>query len=106
MPETDSDMGTETARFQAFAARPDDDLPAPWQMRAPVSKIGILIAIVAVAAILALFLGVILGALSRARYPGRVISVTGTCTVRGGASSPARRRISSSPAVRPISTES
>jgi hypothetical protein len=71
MPETDSDMGAETARFQAFAARPDDDLPAPWQMRAPVSKIGILIAIVAVAAILALFLGVILSALSRARViPG------------------------------------
>ncbi|MGD0704154.1 MAG: hypothetical protein ABSA02_30255 [Trebonia sp.] len=62
MPETDSDMGAETARFQAFAARPDEDLPAPWQMRAPGSKIGILIAIVAVVAILAVILGVVLGA--------------------------------------------
>ena len=43
MPETDSDMGAETARFQAFAARREDDLPPPWQMRAPGAKIGILI---------------------------------------------------------------
>jgi hypothetical protein len=64
MPETDSDMGTETARFQAFATRRDDDLPPAWQMRAPVSKIGILIAVMIVAAILAIGLGVILGALS------------------------------------------
>jgi hypothetical protein len=63
MPETDSDMGSETARVQAFAARRDDDLPPPWQMRAPGSKIGILIAIVVVVAILAVILGVILGAL-------------------------------------------
>jgi hypothetical protein len=62
MPETDSDMGAETARFQAFAIRPDDDLPPPWQMRAPGSKIGILIAIVLVAALFAVILGVVLGA--------------------------------------------
>ena len=60
MPETDSDMGAETARFQAFAARRDDDLPPPWQMRAPGSKIGILIAIVVVVAILAVIFGVML----------------------------------------------
>jgi hypothetical protein len=62
MPETDSDTGAETARFQAFAARREDELPPPWKMRAPGSKIGILIAIVVVAAILAVILGVLLGA--------------------------------------------
>jgi hypothetical protein len=62
MPETDSDMGSETARFQAFAARREDDLPPPWQMRAPGSKIGILIAIVLVVALLAVTFGVVLGA--------------------------------------------
>lgn len=62
MPETDSDMGAETARFQAFAARRDEELPPPWQMRAPVSKIGVLIAVMAVAALLAIVLGVLLGA--------------------------------------------
>jgi hypothetical protein len=62
MPETDSDMGAETARFQAFAARREEELPPPWQMRAPGSKIGILSAIVVVAAILAVILGLLLGA--------------------------------------------
>jgi hypothetical protein len=62
MPETDSDMGSETARFQAFAARREDDLPPPWQMRAPGSKIGILIAIVLVVALLAVVFGLVLGA--------------------------------------------
>ena len=62
MPETDSDMGAETARFQAFATRRDDDLPPPWQMKAPGSKIGILIAIVLVVALFAVILGVVLGA--------------------------------------------
>jgi multisubunit Na+/H+ antiporter MnhC subunit len=62
MPETDSDTGAETARFQAFAARRDDDLPPAWQMRAPGSKIGILAAIVIGVAILAVILGLVLGA--------------------------------------------
>ena len=60
MPETDSDIGAETARFQAFAVRRDDDLPPPWRMRAPGSKIGILIAIVVVVAILAVIFGIVL----------------------------------------------
>ena len=62
MPETDSDTGAETARFQAFAARREDELPPPWKMRAPGSKIGILVAIVIGVAILALLFGLILGA--------------------------------------------
>ena len=62
MPETDSDMGAETARFQAFAVRRDDDLPPPWRMRAPGSKIVLLIAIVVVVAMLAVLFGVVLGA--------------------------------------------
>jgi hypothetical protein len=55
-------MGAETARFQAFATRRDDDLPPPWQMKAPGSKIGILIAIVVGVAILAILFGLALGA--------------------------------------------
>ena len=55
-------MGAETARFQAFATRRDDDLPPAWQMRAPVSKIGILALIVVLVAVLAIILGLTLGA--------------------------------------------
>ena len=55
-------MGAETARFQAFATRREDDLPPPWQMKAPGSKIGILIGIVIGVAILAVLFGVVLGA--------------------------------------------
>ena len=60
MAETDSDMGAETARFQAFATRREDDLPSPWKMRAPGSKIGILSGIVVVVAIIAVLFGVVL----------------------------------------------
>jgi hypothetical protein len=60
MAETDSDMGAETARFQAFATRREDDLPPPWKMRAPGSKIGILSGIVVVVAIIAVLFGVVL----------------------------------------------
>jgi len=57
MPESDSDIGAETARFQAFAARRDDDLPPPWQMRASGRKIGVLLVGVVLAAILAVIFG-------------------------------------------------
>jgi hypothetical protein len=60
MPEANSDMGAETARFQAFAARRDDELPPPWQMRARGSKVVLLVAIVVVVAILAVIFGVVL----------------------------------------------
>jgi hypothetical protein len=59
MPETDSDLGAETARFQAFKDR-SDDLPPAWEMKAPGSKIGLLAIIVVVAAILAAILGYLL----------------------------------------------
>jgi len=62
MPEIDSDESADTAHFRAFATRRDDDLPAPWQMRAGGSKIGILVIAVAIAVIFAVILGVILGA--------------------------------------------
>jgi hypothetical protein len=62
MPETESDASADTARFQAFATRGEEDLPAPWQMRAERSKIGILIAAVAVAVLFAVIIGVVLGA--------------------------------------------
>ena len=60
MSEVDDDLSANTARFQAFAQRQDEDLPAPWQMRASRSKIGLLVGIVlavaVLAAIVALFL--------------------------------------------------
>jgi hypothetical protein len=59
MPETDSDIGAETARFQAFKDR-SDDLPPAWQMKASGSKIGMLAVVVVVAAILAAIIGVLL----------------------------------------------
>jgi hypothetical protein len=59
MPETDSDIGAETARFQAFKNR-NDDLPPSWEMKASGSKIGVLAAIVIVVAILAAIVGYLL----------------------------------------------
>ena len=59
MPETDSDIGAETARFQAFKDR-GDDLPPAWQMKASGSKIGMLAVAVIVVAILAAIIGVLL----------------------------------------------
>jgi hypothetical protein len=59
MPETDSDIGAETARFQAFKDR-SDDLPPAWQMKASGSKIGMLAVVVVIAAILAAIIGVLL----------------------------------------------
>jgi hypothetical protein len=59
MPETDSDLGAETARFQAFKDR-NDDLPPAWQMKAPGSKIGMLAVVVVIVAILAAIIGVLL----------------------------------------------
>jgi hypothetical protein len=53
MPEVDDDMSANTARFRAFVQRQDDELPAPWRMRAPGSKIGLLVAIVIAVAVLA-----------------------------------------------------
>ena len=59
MPETHSETGEETARFQAFKDR-NDDLPPAWQMKAPGSRIGLLAAVVIVVAILALIIGLVL----------------------------------------------
>jgi len=59
MPETDSDIGAETARFQAFKDR-SEDLPPAWQMKASGSKIGMLAVAVIVVAILAAIIGVLL----------------------------------------------
>ncbi|HET8835777.1 MAG TPA: hypothetical protein VFN08_13690 [Gemmatimonadales bacterium] len=59
MPETHSEIGEETARFQAFKDR-SDDLPPAWQMKAPGSRIGLLAVVVIVVAILALIIGMVL----------------------------------------------
>jgi hypothetical protein len=59
MPETDSDIGAETARFQAFRDR-SEELPPAWEMKAPGSRIGLLAGIVVGVAILAAILGYLL----------------------------------------------
>lgn len=59
MSEADDDLSASTARFRAFAER-QDDLPAPWQMRASGSKVGLLVAIVIVVAVLAAIVGFLL----------------------------------------------
>jgi hypothetical protein len=59
MPETNTDASADTARFQAFKDR-SDDLPPAWRMRAPGSKIGLLVGIVVVVAVFAAIFGVLL----------------------------------------------
>ncbi len=59
MPETNTDAGADTARFQAFQDR-SEDLPPAWQMKADGSKIGLLAGIVVVVAIFAAIFGVLL----------------------------------------------
>ena len=59
MSEIDNDLSADTAHFQAFAQR-QDDLPAPWHMRAPGSKIGLLAGIVVGVAVLAAIFAVLL----------------------------------------------
>lgn len=51
MSEVDKDVSADTARFRAFAER-QDETPAPWHMRAPGAKIGLLAGIVIVVAVL------------------------------------------------------
>jgi hypothetical protein len=61
MSDVDDDLSADTARFQAFAQR-QDDLPAPWHMRAPGSKIGLLAGIVVgVAVLVAIVAGLLIG---------------------------------------------
>jgi hypothetical protein len=59
MPESRTDIGEETARFQAFQNR-HDDLPPAWHMKATGSRIGVLAVIVIVVAILAMIIGKVL----------------------------------------------
>lgn len=62
MSDVDKDLSADTARFRAFAQRQDDDLPAPWHMRASGSKIGLLaIIVVALAVLVAIIAGVLAG---------------------------------------------
>ena len=62
MSDVDDDLSADTARFQAFAQRQDADLPAPWHMRVPGSKIGLLAGIViAVAVLAAIVAGLLIG---------------------------------------------
>jgi hypothetical protein len=53
MSEVEDDLSANTGRFQAFAQRQDEELPAPWRMRASGSKIGLLAGIVIAVAVLA-----------------------------------------------------
>jgi hypothetical protein len=56
MSEVDDDLSASTARFKAFAAAKDEDLPAPWRMRAPGTKIALLAGAVVVVALIVYFL--------------------------------------------------
>jgi len=61
MSDVDNDFSADTARFQAFAQR-QDELPAPWHMRVPGSKIGLLaVIVIAVAVVAAIFAAVLAG---------------------------------------------
>jgi hypothetical protein len=53
MSQIEDDSSANTARFQAFAQRQDEDLPAPWHMGAPRSKVWLLVGIVVVVAVIA-----------------------------------------------------
>jgi hypothetical protein len=57
MAELNEELSADTARFQAFAAQADQETPAPWHMRAPASRIGLLAgAVVLVAVVVALLM--------------------------------------------------
>jgi hypothetical protein len=61
MADVDDDLSASTARFRAFAeGSGEEDLPAPWKMRASKSKVGLLVAIVVVVAVLALLVASVL----------------------------------------------
>jgi hypothetical protein len=59
MSDVDNDLSADTARFRAFAQRQDDP-PAPWHMRVPGSKIGLLAGIVVGVAVLAAIVAAVL----------------------------------------------
>lgn len=60
MSDVDDDLSADTARFRAFAQRQDEDSPAPWHMRVPGSKIGLLAGIVVGVAVLAAIVAAVL----------------------------------------------
>jgi hypothetical protein len=60
MADVNDDLSANTARFRAFAEGSEEDLPAPWTMRASRSKVGVLVAIVVVVAVLALLVASVL----------------------------------------------
>jgi hypothetical protein len=59
MAEVDDDLSANTARFKAFAEAKNEDLPAPWKMRAPGAKIALLAAIVVVVAVVVYLLATV-----------------------------------------------
>lgn len=61
MSDVHDDPSADTARFQAFANRQDDDLPAPWHMRASRSQVGLLAVIVLAVAIVVGVLALLAG---------------------------------------------
>ena len=60
MADVNDDLSANTARFRAFAEGSEEDLPAPWKMRASRSKVGVLVAVVVVVAVLALLVASVL----------------------------------------------
>ena len=53
MADVNDDFSADTARFQAFVQRQDDEQPAAWQMRASGPRIGLLAGIVVAVAVVA-----------------------------------------------------
>jgi len=51
MAESEEDTSASTARFRAFTERRDEEMPSPWQMRAPVSRVILLAAAVIAVAV-------------------------------------------------------
>lgn len=56
MADLEEDFGADTQRFQAFVAHADSETPAPWQMRAPASRIWLLAGVVILVAVVAALL--------------------------------------------------
>ena len=62
MAYPNDDQSASTQRFQAFTQRQDDELPAPWQMKASSNKVWLLVGIViAVAVIAAVMASLLIG---------------------------------------------
>jgi hypothetical protein len=63
MADVEDDLSASTARFRAFAeGAKEEELPSPWRMRAPASKVAIMtFVVVLVAVVVALLARLLVG---------------------------------------------